>query len=222
MKIILLVIAITLMPFEIYAAPPTNSAYVDGKQNKTGLILCHGRGKHPKWKVVNPLRKSANKQLGFHTLSLQMPAEKKLWKKYAEDFPEAFNTIQAGITFLKEEKGVKTIYLMGHSMGARMATAFVAAHPQSPVAGLIVAGCRNNGGEPLSCKKNLEKITIPVLDIWGDRSQKDRLHAEQRSQFISEAYKQLPVTGANHRFEDYEEKFVLETLDWLQNQNPVN
>lgn len=222
MKIILLVIANTFMPFEIYAAPPAGSVYIDGKQNMAGLILCHGRGKHPKWKVVNPLRKSAHKKLGYHTLSLQMPAEEKNWKKYAEDFSKAFSTIQAGITFLKEEKGVKTVYLMGHSMGARMASAFVAANPQSPVAGLIVAGCRNNGGKPLSCKRYLKKVSIPVLDIWGDGSENDHVHASQRSEFVSEIYQQQPVAEANHRYEGYEDKFVIETLDWLQKQNSAD
>jgi len=53
---------------------PSN-AYLDGGQSTVGVILCHGRGEYPTWRVVNPLRKGIHKQLGYHTLSLQMPTD---------------------------------------------------------------------------------------------------------------------------------------------------
>ena len=96
--------------------------------------------------------------LGWHTLSLQMPAENKNWEKYADDFPQAFKTIEQGIAFLQKEKGITTIYLMGHSMGSRMASAFIAENPDAPIQGLIVAGIRNNGGYPLDGMQNLKHI----------------------------------------------------------------
>ena len=44
-----------------------------GKESKVGVILAHGQGLDPDSQVVGPLRKSINQELGFHTLSLQMP-----------------------------------------------------------------------------------------------------------------------------------------------------
>ena len=120
-------------------------------------INLHGYS-HPTWKVVNPLRKGVHANLGWHTLSLQMPAENKNWEKYADDFPQAFKTIEQGIAFLQKEKGITTIYLMGHSMGSRMASAFIAENPDAPIQGLIVAGIRNNGGYPLDGMQNLKHI----------------------------------------------------------------
>ena len=91
----------------VLADKPKGSAYKDGGNVKIGVLLCHGRGKDPRWNVVNPLRKAINKKLGYHTLSLQMPAdEDKKAREYAEDFTRAYEIIQAGIDFLKNEKGV--------------------------------------------------------------------------------------------------------------------
>jgi pimeloyl-ACP methyl ester carboxylesterase len=205
----------------VQAGAPAGSAYLDGGSSKVGLILCHGRGKYPTWKVVEPLRRGVYDRLGYHTLSLQMPNEKKKWRLYADDFPKAYETIWQGIRFLREEKGVKTIYLMGHSMGSRMASAFVASNPGASVAGLIVAGCRNSGPRPLDCRQNLRKVRIPVLDIWGGDSWKDNDSALERKGMISDRYRQLKIAGGDHRFKRKQGEFVSAVVDWLTSQRAV-
>ena len=147
-----------------------------------------------------------------------MPNEDKMWARYVEDFPEAFATIKNGIRFLHEEKGVTTIYLMGHSMGARMASAFVSETSDELISGLIVVGCRNNGGELLSCRENLKNINIQVLDIWGGKNAKDTKAAEERKELVSEKYKQVSISGANHKFDGYEKKLVFAVAIWLKSQ----
>lgn len=201
-----------------FASKPGNSEYLDGGDNKSALILAHGKGQYPTWKVVDPLRKGVHKQLAYHTLSLQMPNEDKKWKKYVDDFPEAYEMIREGIRFLKEEKGVTRIVLMGHSMGSRMASAFVSENPGQIKTGLIVAGCRNNGEEPLSCKENLQSVNIPVLDIWGGNNAKDSDAASDREEMVSKNYQQVEVSGANHKFEGYESMFVSSVVNWLKSQ----
>lgn len=198
------------------AGPPSNSAYLDGA-SKVGVILCHGRGKHPKWKVVDPLRKGINEKLGYHTLSLQMPAEKKNWKAYAADFPRAHQEIEAGIAFLRDEKKVGKIYLMGHSMGSRMATSFLASNPSAPIAGFIGVGIRNGGPGALDSNANLRGVVIPVLDVYGDGGNgEDMTHAEARSDMVSGRYKQVLISGANHTFDGQEEEMVKKVIDWLR------
>src|SRR4030043_1878664 len=69
--------------------------YLEGKDSKVGVILAHGQGLDPDSQVVGPLRKSINKELGFHTLSLQMPVlsgAKTLDKflEYGPTFPDAY------------------------------------------------------------------------------------------------------------------------------------
>jgi pimeloyl-ACP methyl ester carboxylesterase len=211
--------ALLIFAHPVRSAPPPGSAHMDGNDSNYALILCHGRGKHPTWKVVDPLRKGVHASLGWHMLSLQMPAEDKNWKKYAHDFPTAFETIQQGIEFLSNEKGVTTIYLMGHSMGSRMASAFVAENPDSSIKGLIVAGIRNSGGYPLDGMQNLERVNIPVLDIWGGGDGKDYDAAKERKELVSDAYTQVEIRGTNHKFDGDEDKFVAAVVDWLKAQN---
>ena len=91
----------------VYADMP-KGAYLEGKDSKVGVILAHGQGLDPDSQVVGPLRKSINKELGFHTLSLQMPVvpgarTPDKFLEYGPTFPDAYKTIQAGIDFLKKE-----------------------------------------------------------------------------------------------------------------------
>ena len=214
-----IVILFAILSSSTFADIPDDSAYIDGGENKTGVILAHGRGKYPTWKVVDPLRNGINEKLGYHTLSLQMPNEDKHWKKYAPDFPDAYNTIKSGINFLKNEKGVTRIILMGHSMGSRMASAFVSETSDHNINGLIVAGCRNNGEGSLSCDENLKNVSIPVLDIWGGGNGKDTNSANDRESMVSPIYTQVEISGANHKFDDYEDDFVNAVVSWLKMQN---
>ena len=202
----------------LHADKPAGSAYLDGNENKTALILAHGKGKHPTWLVVDPLRKAVHQQLGFHTLSLQMPTGHDFWEDYADDFPKAYTTINEAIQFLKNEKGVTKIFLMGHSMGSRMASAYVSQHPENSLSGLIIAGCRNNGRRPLSCDDNVKDIKLPVLDIWGGDNNKDHYAAADRRHLISEKYQQVDIPNADHRFEGDETAFTDAVIKWLKKQ----
>jgi predicted alpha/beta-hydrolase family hydrolase len=201
-----------------FAHKPEGSVYLDGRDSTYGLILAHGKGKYPTWLVVEPVRKGIHEELGYHTISLQMPAGYSGWKKYADGFPKAYSTLKAAIEFLKN-KGVTHIYLFGHSMGARMASAFVAENLNSDLAGLIVAGCRNNGGYPLACDQSLEMVDLPVLDIWGGSNGKDSRAASERAEMVSDTYTQVNISGANHKFVGYEDEVVDAVANWLKNQH---
>ncbi len=216
-KIVLMSILLS-SPLCAFADKPTGSEYIDGGNSKTAVLLAHGKGKHPTWLVVDPLRKGINTKLGYHTLSLQMPTGYDNWKQYADGFPKAYDTIKKAINYLKQEKGVNRIFLIGHSMGSRMSSAFVADNPDQTIAGLVVAGCRNNGGYPLSCDNNLQNIDIPILDVWGGNNTKDSDSAAKRQELISATYQQIKIDGANHKFEGYETELVDAVVKWLSAQ----
>ncbi len=200
------------------AGTPDGSVYIDGGDSKYGVVLAHGRGMHPTWLVVDPLRKGINNELGYHTLSLQMPTGYSHWKDYADGFPDAYQSFKEAIAFLKEEKGVSHVYLIGHSMGSRMASAFVSENSDHGLAGLVVAGCRNNGGYPLSCDENLQGANVPVLDIWGGDNGKDSRSASERSGMVSDTYTQVEIAGTNHKFEGDENQLVDAVVAWLKSQ----
>ncbi len=222
LRILYIFLFLLFIPVEVFAKKPPGSAYKDGGQSKIAVILCHGRGKYPTWLVVNPLRKGLNKKLGIHTLSLQMPASRKNWRAYAQDFPQAYKTISEGVAFLKK-KDVKHIYLMGHSMGSRMATAYLAKHKNAGIKGFIGVGIRGGGGDPLDSNANLQAIKMPVLDLYGDGDRKDLKHAQARSDRVSSRYKQVRVKGAGHKFtrSKYEKIMVQAVVDWLKNQEKI-
>jgi pimeloyl-ACP methyl ester carboxylesterase len=214
-----------LLSGALHAKEPTGSAYIDGLNNKRALILLHGKGGHPRSEVVDSLRTGVNEKLGLHTLSLRLPNKNKKMEKYAEDFPKSYDIIKDGIRFLKEEKGVTTIYLAGYDLGARMATAFVADNPGQPIAGLIVIECGNDGGYPFSCKENLEKARIPVLDLWLKEDNKSSDSASERKNLRSSTYHQKAIPcrkciekGGKSGNILYERKLTGNSIKWLKSQ----
>lgn len=202
----------------LMADMPAESAYLDGGKSEIALVLAHGIELNPTSKVVDPLRKGVHRSLGYHTLSLQMPNKRTSWDAYGAYFPEAYATINEGVKFLKEEKGVTKIYLLGHSMGGRMISAYAAEYDDEAFMGLIVAGCFNNGPRVLSCKSSLKKVKLPVLDIWAGGDQRDRSAAQSRRGMISSTFKQVQISGANHSYAGYEDMLVKTVVNWLKSE----
>lgn len=201
------------------SAQPIGSELLEGKVTDTAVILAHGVGGGPDTKVVSPLRKAINSELGFYTLSLQMPVlPTKEFKAYAPTFPDAFRTIQSAIDFLTQEKGVKRIYLLGYSMGARMTSSFLANQTSPAVVGFIGVGLLEGGGEPLDANKNVRRIRIPVLDVYADSTPLDLRSADNRQSLVSENYKQLRIQGAEHSFSGYDLQLSNGVTDWLKEQ----
>jgi dienelactone hydrolase len=206
-----------------YAEMPKGE-YLEGKGSKIGVILAHGQGSDPDSQVVGPLRRAINKDLGFHTLSLQMPIiqgkrSPETFQEYASTFPEAYKIIQAAIDFLKKEKGVDRVYLMGYSMGGRMTTAFLANYPDSGIVGYIGVGLVAGGEEPLNTNLNLRKVKIPVLDVYAENDQ-DAKFAQNRKSFVSERFKQVPIAGAKHDYRGYEKQIDDAVIPWLREREP--
>ena len=194
----------------------TDAVYLAGNINKA-LILAHGRGKHPTWKVVNPIRKSINNRLDWHTLSLQMPVTvSNDFESYAIEFENSYQRIKEAITFVKS-KGVKTIVLFGHSMGSRMMSAFISENP-GLVDGLIMAGCRNYGGYPMNCHDHIANLSnIKILDLYGGGDSKDIHSAEQRNYLVSDNYSQLSIGNANHQYDGNKKELKNAVINWLSN-----
>jgi hypothetical protein len=209
-----------LLVSNVYAQP-SGSELLEGKETITAIILAHGRGEGPDGKVVGPLRRVINKELGFYTLSLQMPVlSVKDFRAYAPTFPDAYKTIQAAIDYLTKEKGVKRIYLMGYSMGARMTSAFLVEKPHPIVVGFIGVGLLKGGGEPLDANQNVRRIRLPVIDLYADSTPLDLKSAEERRSIVSDRYKQIRINGASHSFQGNDSRLAQEIIAWLKEQEP--
>ena len=202
-----------------YAGMPKGK-YLEGKGSKVAVILAHGRGQSPNGNVVGSLRRAIHKELGFHTLSLQMPDTSNgllRSQEVAAAFPKAYQRIQAAIDFLKKEKGADRIYLMGHGMGGRMTSAFIVNYPDAGVVGFIGVGLLGGRKEPLNANLNLRKVKIPVIDIYAENDG-DAKAAALREPLVSEQFVQVPISGAKHNYRGYEKQIADAVIGWLKKQ----
>ena len=184
------------------------------------VIVLHGIGVHPDWPaVIQPLRVQLT-EAGWNTLSLQLPilkneAESRDYESLMSEVPAR---IDAGIRHLAKQ-GSKKIAIVAHSMGARMASYYLAnkkiyqeSLTETPIIVYIGIGM---GGDD---KNYLPKIKIPMLDVYGENDLAEVLEsAPDRAKMLqsNKAFKQIEVAKANHFFDDQDEallKIVTETL----------
>jgi pimeloyl-ACP methyl ester carboxylesterase len=207
-----------LLPLSLLAVTlPEKALYLEGSSDK-GIILAHGKGMHPDFKVVGPLRQALNEDLDFHTLSLQMPTNHEDYAGYEAEQPLVDAMIDRAIVYLKE-RGVKTVYLMGHSLGAGMTSSYLVSHPDASIAGYIAVGCRGNKSRVISCNDNMPKIKVRVLDVWGRANGEDEGFAATRATLVGAEYTQYGIDGANHVLDGAEGFFVDEVETWLEGQD---
>jgi pimeloyl-ACP methyl ester carboxylesterase len=207
------------------AGTPFLGIYTEASEGPSSraVILLHGIGAHPDWpEVINPLR-SDLPDLGWTTLSIQMPvlANDAKIQDYAPLFAEVGPRIEAAIQYLRD-RDADTLVLIGHSLGASMAATWVANSQTKDINGLVLIGL---GVITADARMNslpaLEKIHIPVLDLYGSRdlesvtaSAKKRLSAANKSG--NEKYRQLSVEGADHFFVGLEADLTRRVYGWLK------
>ena len=193
--------------------------FLEARGATAAVILAHGRGLGPDSQVVGPLRRAITKDAGLHTVSVQLPVlAPQDYLAYSATFPAAYNTLQSAIDYLVKEKGVKRVYVMGYSMGARMTTAFLARHEAPAVVGYIGVGVLEGGGELLDANLNIQKLKAPILDVNADSTPLDFQSAQNRKTLVGEKYKQVQMRGANHSFRGYEAAVSETVVAWLKEQ----
>ncbi len=191
--------------------------------SKGAVILLHGRGYHPNWQdVIYPLR-TGLAEVGWRTLSVQMPVLKKDAKyyDYVPLFPQSFPRIEAAIEHLKNA-GVNNIVLLAHSCGAHMAMSWLREKGDSSIQAYIGVGMgatdyKQSMQEPFA----LDQLKVPVLDIYGaeDFPAVIRLAPSRISMMQKAAHPlsvQKVVPGANHYFTDKGESLVEVVEEWLE------
>jgi pimeloyl-ACP methyl ester carboxylesterase len=186
-----------------------------------GIILLHSRGTHPDWQtIIAPLRKGLPKH-GWSTLSLQMPVlgKDEPLKKYIPLMDEATPRIDAGIQYLMSKKA-RAIIIIGHGLGAQMAIHSLAKNPQPAVKGLVTISMSNSDEDPVfATNEILEKIRIPVLDIYGDNDQPDVIRSAKKRGSIANSnrnFQILEINGANQYFSGQEDIIIKRIRGWLR------
>ncbi len=194
----------------------------DSEPLKGGVILIHGIGVHPDWPdVINPLREQLPEH-GWSTLSLQMPvlqADARAADYYAI-FGEVPPRIDAGIRFLQEH-GIDNIVIVAHSLGAQMATYWLAQTEDPPVLGLVAIGLsgtrQSDSGDVPAW---ISGITLPMLDLYGENdlpAVKETVgeRAAAAGRAGNKAYTQVEIAGADHMFQGHNDALVEAVVNWL-------
>lgn len=186
------------------------------------VILLHGLGMHPDWAdVIHPLRTTLPEH-GWSTLSIQLPvsAPGVGLGRYAQRVSEALPRIQAAIDFTAAQGG-EPVILTGHGLGALMAMAFLTQNPDAGVEALVAIGVTGFAGrEGLDSIELAGGLSMPVLDIFGSAdlapvvaaADARRAAAQQAG---NEHYRQIEVTGADHRFSQQATSLTKRVRSWL-------
>jgi pimeloyl-ACP methyl ester carboxylesterase len=193
------------------------------KPATTAVILIHGRGVHPAWGFIEKLYRDL-REAGYLTLSLQMPilASAAKFSDYGPTIPEALERIDRSIEYLRQQRNIKRIIIVGHSGGAMTAITYLAKRPNAGVAGLAAIGfvSQPNGPDIMRPEIMLKSVQIPVLDIYGSNDLNEvisfvgarRRAAEQAG---NRHYRQQRVAGADHFFTDHYPELRQIIQDWL-------
>ena len=184
--------------------------YTEASNAKLGVVVVHGIGIHPDWGMIATLRQRLPDH-GYTTLSIQMPvlAADARAEDYAATFPEAIERMQLAVAFLGR-KGCKRIAIVSHSLGSRMARAFMADNPAGISAwvalGMSDAAIAYRG------------IEAPVLDLYGSNDLPQVLAGSARrlaSLTRNTASKQAIIANTDHFFAGHENEMVMAVKTFL-------
>ncbi len=201
----------------------------NGSASRAAIIV-HGIGAHPDWpEVVYPLR-SELPEHGWSTLSVQMPIlpNDATTKDYLPLFDEVAPRLNAAIAYLREQ-GSETIVIIAHSLGSSMAARFIADNQGAGVNGLVLVSMSVIEIDPkMNGAIALEKIKLPVLDIYGTRDLENVLATSEEREKAATGkarntdYRQIAIEGGDHFFIGVEDELVRRIYGWLKShfKNP--
>ncbi len=193
------------------------------------VIVLHGMGGHADWpKTISPLRLALPKQ-GWSTLSIQLPllAIETPIENYGKTLDAASARIDAAVSFLRSRK-FHNIVIVGHSFGAASALHYLSRQQDRKVQAVVVISLQEYPflKPPINTLKLIEKIQIPLLDIYGSRDYRkvieqapDRRLAAKKAN--NRLYTQFEIEAADHYFSKLEDVLARRIRGWLDKVAPA-
>lgn len=139
-------------------------------QPKGAVVILHDADSHPDWpEVIRPLRSSLPLH-GWATIAVQLPQLDAIAGYIGQQ-----NTVNTRISKAIEHLqslGLRNIVLAGHGSGALAAAAYLAAGSIDPdIRGFVAISpsVHKTGKEDDYLPAQLEKIRLPIFDIYGSR-----------------------------------------------------
>ena len=190
--------------------------YTEATNAKMAVVVVHGQGVNPDWGMIGTLRQRLPDS-GYATLSIQMPvlAADATPQSYAATFPEAVERLQLAVAYLKA-KGYKRIALVSHSMGSRMAYAYMKRNPADIDAWAALGMPTAPDGHDVALL--YIGIAAPVLDVYGSQDLPQVLAgaALRRASLEGKAAsKQVVIAGSDHFYAGHEDDMIKAVVDFL-------
>ncbi|MFM9883564.1 MAG: DUF3530 family protein [Burkholderiales bacterium] len=179
---------------------------------KAAIVLVHGVGVHPDHGVIGILRTKLN-DLGYSTLSVQMPVAKSEGASvddyYPALFPQAGERIAVATRFL-QSKGYRDIVLASHSMGAWMSNVHLSAASDPPYRAWVSMGLTGRFWDAslisipwLDIEWFPGKLRLPILDVYGEMDLAPTLGSVRaRANALTHIPRseQVMIAGADHHY----------------------
>ena len=192
--------------------------YTEAQTPRAALVIVHGIGVHPDHGVIGALRTRLADQ-GYNTLSIQMPVASSDAgaDAYPPLFPDAADRIARAADWLLTKERAKgqepKMVLVSHSMGSRMANAYLDGAATTPFRAWVALGL----GQPYSAAT--AKYTFPVLDVYGEQDLPAvRDSAAQRKAALGplKGSRQVMLARADHFYAGQETALVTAIANFLR------
>ncbi|ORU94440.1 MAG: hypothetical protein A6F70_08725 [Cycloclasticus sp. symbiont of Bathymodiolus heckerae] len=187
------------------------------------IIILHGMGANPNApQIIHPLR-SQLAELGWVTASIQLPittAEGSVSDNLAL-IKESHPRIQSTLNYMHENFKNRPCVLIAHSLGAIMATSFLAGQQQLACDALVLIGLPTLPSDlpEANSMELMKSISIPILDIYGSQDLESVTKlAPSRKLTLKKnnsLNRQVEISGADHSFNGLDETLVHSIHSWL-------
>jgi pimeloyl-ACP methyl ester carboxylesterase len=192
------------------------------------VIMLPAPDTHPDSGPVGVLR-VALPHYGWHTLAIQLPTltADAPPGDYALALPAACARLGEAIAWFTG-RHLTNLVVLGHGLGAAVAAACVVKlGDKAAVRGLILLGAGGPGPLPavLDLVLPLEKIAVPILDLYGDQGlpavrEGAAARAAAARRQSGRAYVQVALPGADYRLAGLEEAAAVRLTAWLAHYAP--
>jgi pimeloyl-ACP methyl ester carboxylesterase len=187
------------------------------------IIILHGMGSNPNAPhIVYPLR-SQLAELGWITASIQLPiaAHGASVDDNLALIKESGPRIEATLDYMRENFKNSPCVVIAHSLGAIMATDYFAHQEKLVCDALVLIGLPTLPSTLAEAQSTelLQKISIPVLDIFGSQDLDSVKKTAPTRKFAliknNSLNRQIEISGADHAFNGLDDTLVLSIHNWL-------
>ena len=209
--------------FQNYSYGKFSTIEIYNEKYDTAILYLHGRGLNPnEQNLAYPIRTKMSDT--FNTYSIQLPVLKKdsTYYEYEKIFYDSDARIESAIDNILNNN--KKIIIIAHSCGVHMLMSYINNNElSSSVKSLILIGSGAvDRGQRLINPYPYDKISVPILDIYGEndfklvlKKSKERLELIKE---ISKKSKQVEIKLSNHYHVDNSDELIDKVKKWLSSQ----